>query len=101
MTAMRPERPARPPPCCQVVHHLNKAGRAVAVDRIELKDVLITPQPAVSVEQPGLRQGEERFTGGDRAWVGGDNPCLGSEVERVADVLEPPQAERREHGCRR
>jgi hypothetical protein len=71
------------------------------VDRIELEDIPLAPQPAVSVEQLGLRQGEERLIGGNRALVGGGDPCLGLEVEGIADVLEPPQAERREHGRRR
>src|SRR5215468_9084428 len=51
------------------------------------------------VEQPGLRRREQRLSGRDRTGVAGSDGAEGVEIERVADVLKPPEPERRErHG---
>src|SRR5215468_369816 len=48
------------------------------------------------VEQPGLRRRKQRLSGRDRTGVAGSDGAEGVEIERVADVLKPPEPERRE-----
>ena len=96
MAAVRPEGPARPPPLLQAPDDVQVSGNPVAVDGIEQEDVPVAPQPPVPIEEPGLRRGEERLARRDRMRVARRDGRVRLEVERIADVLEPPQAVGRE-----
>src|SRR6516165_4309148 len=50
----------------------------------------------MSVEEPGLRRREQRLSRRDRTGVAGGDDAEGVEIERVADILEPPEPEGRE-----
>src|SRR5262249_44311477 len=64
------------------------------MDRIKNQDISVAAQSAMPVEQVGLGRREERFTCGDRGHIAARNCGHRFEVQRIANVLEPPRPER-------
>jgi hypothetical protein len=64
------------------------------MDRIKNQDISVAAQSAMPVEQVGLGRREERFACGDRGRVAPRYCGDRFEVQRIANVLEPPQPER-------
>src|SRR6516165_7624407 len=95
MAAMRPERRARPAALFEHLDNLQVARQAVTMDGIEKEDVSVTTQSAVPIEQIGLCRGEQRFAGGDRRGIAPCDCGEGFEIQRIADIFEPPEPERR------
>jgi hypothetical protein len=100
VAAVRPKGAPGPPGCRERVDDPQVAGQAVAVHRIEQQDVAGGPQARVLVEQCRLGRGEQCLTRCDRGVVASGDIGVGSEIQRVADVLEPPQPEARQLGGR-
>ncbi|AOZ01591.1 hypothetical protein BKK81_19550 [Cupriavidus sp. USMAHM13] len=68
------------------------ARQAVAVRRVEHQHAVRAAQAAVAVEQVSLGVREEGLAGGDGMRVTRGHSGLGVKVERVAEVLEPPES---------
>src|ERR687891_3024935 len=92
MAAVRPERAPGPAAGFQNVDDLQKAGQAVAVYRVEHEEIALASESAVAVEQLRLVGREQRLAGRDTSRISGRHRGVRREVERSADVLEPPEA---------
>src|SRR5215472_13457478 len=94
MATVWPEGGAWPAAPLQQPDDLQISGQAVAMDRIKNQDVSVAPQSAMPVEQIGLGRREQRFASGDRGCVAPRYRSDRFEVQRIANVLEPPQLAR-------
>ena len=101
VTAVRPEGAPGPAGGCERVNDLQVAGQAVAVHGIEEENVTTTPQARMPVEQCRLSRREQCLAGRDRGVVACGDARVGGEIQRVADVLEPPESEAGQRRARR
>jgi len=96
MPAVWPECSPRPAARLERFHNLKVAGKPIAVDGIEQEDVPVSPQARIAVEELGLRRREQRFSRRNRTRVARGDGAEGFEIERVTNVLKPPEPQRRE-----
>jgi hypothetical protein len=92
---VRPESRARPPHL-QAIKNLQVSGYAVAVDRIEKQNVAFGRKPAIAVQQFRFGGREECFACCDLAGIVRCQRRQRIEIERIAEVLNPPQTVRGE-----
>ena len=91
MTTVRPKCSPRPAARFEHFDNLKVAGKPIAVDGIEQEDVPVSPQARIAVEELGLRRREQRFSRRNRTRVARGDGAEGFEIERVTNVLKPPE----------
>lgn len=96
VAGVRAEGRARPTPGAQVVEYRQVARQAIAMHGVEHQHVALPPQAAIEIQQASLGQGEQGLAGTDGSRIDIRHFGLGREIVGVADVLEPPQPQRRQ-----
>src|SRR5215469_8889890 len=96
MSPMRPKSGARPSTSFEMSDDLKVAGDAVTMGGIEKENVAVGAEPAVAIEQLRLGRRKQRLTGGDGTGVILSDGRQRLEIERIANILEPPEAQRGE-----
>ena len=91
MPTVRPKRSARPAACFEHFDNLQVAGKPVAVDGIEQQDISVATQAGITVKELGLRRREQSLSRCNRTSVARGDGGEGLEIERVTNVLKPPE----------